>query len=235
MSDESNSSGREEDAALGAEYVLGLLSSEEHARVAERARTDAALRSDLRFWRTRFSQLDDGFAETPAPANVWHRLEQRLFAEQSRPGFWNSLALWRSLASAAALVAIVAIGVNIATPRPDPTAFAAQLVAALAQDGSNVSMVALYNASTGQVRLTSLSGAPVADKDYELWAIEGTDAPKSMGVIPVDARVDVKVAPDVLAGFGAGTILAITLEQKGGSPTGAPQGPIVAKGAATQI
>jgi len=108
-------------------------------------------------------------------------------------------------------------------------------VAALHEEGSNVSFVALYNETTGQVRLTSLSGDAVPDKDYELWAIEGANAPKSMGVIPVNARTDVKLAPDVLAGFGEGTILAITLEAKGGSSTGAPQGPIVAKGAATQI
>ena len=40
---------------------------------------------------------------------------------------------------------------------------------------------------------------------------------------------------ETLKGAGPFTVLAITLEQKGGSPTGAPQGPIVAKGAATAI
>ena len=128
-----------------------------------------------------------------------------------------------------------AIGVNVATPRPDPNAFAAQLVAALNAQGSTVSVVALYNATTGQVRLTTLSGDAVPDKDYELWAIEGSNAPKSMGVIPINQRVDVKVAPDILAGFGPGTTLAITLESKGGSKTGAPQGPVVAAGQATPI
>jgi anti-sigma-K factor RskA len=45
----------------------------------------------------------------------------------------------------------------------------------------------------------------------------------------------VTVKPDILAGFGSGTTLAITLEQQGGSPTGKAQGPIVAVGKATQI
>ena len=235
MSDDADISGGSEDRFLAAEYALGLLTPAEHATVAARLRTDAALRADLSFWRGRLAALDTQFAETPAPAAVWPELERRLFADGKRAGWWNSLALWRGVSAAALAVAAIAIGVNLATPRPDPNAFAAQLVAALSAQGSNVSVVALYNATTGQVRLTTISGSAIPDKDYELWAIEGSNPPKSMGVIAIDARTEIKLSPDVLKGFGPGTVLAITLEGKGGSPTGAPQGPIVAKGAATQI
>jgi anti-sigma-K factor RskA len=235
MSDDSDISGLDGDNVLAAEYVLGLLAPDQHAAVAVRVRTTPALRADVRFWRTRLSSLDAEFVETPAPAAVWAALERRLFAGAARAGWWNSLALWRGLSAAAAAIAVVAIGINIATPRPDPNAFAAQLVAALSAQGSNVQVVALYNAQTGQVRLTTLSGETVPGKDYELWAIEGTNAPKSMGVIKIDARNDVKVTPEILAGFGPGTTLAISLEPAGGSKTGAPTGPVVAAGKATQI
>jgi anti-sigma-K factor RskA len=235
MSDESQIGGDDEDRLLVAEYALGVLPASENMGVRARLKAEPALRADLKFWRMRLASLDDEFAETPAPAGVWGRIEQRLFTGQARPGFWNSLALWRSVTAGALAVAAIAIGLNVTTPRPDPKAFAAQLVAALHEEGSNVSFVALYNATTGQVRLTALSGDVVADKDYELWAIEGADAPKSMGVIAVNARTEMTLPPDILAEFGEGTILAVTLEQKGGSPTGAPQGPIVAKGAATEI
>ena len=235
MSDDSDIAGGSEDGFLVAEYALGLLKPEEYAALGARLRTDRALQADLRFWRGRLASLDTEFAETPAPAATWSKIEKRLFPAAAKSSFWDSIALWRGLSAAAAAIAVIAIGVNIITPRPDANAFAAQLVAALNAEGSNVSVVALYNATTGQVRLTALSGDAVPDKDYELWAIEGSNAPKSMGVVSVTSRNDVKVAPDVLAGFGPGTVLAITLERKGGSPTGAPQGPIVAKGAATQI
>jgi anti-sigma-K factor RskA len=235
MSDDSDITGHNEDEFLVAEYALGLLKPDEYAALGARLLTDRALQADLRFWRGRLASLDGQFAETPAPAAVWSKLERRLFPATAKAGFWDSLALWRGLSAAAAAIAVIAIGVNIVTPRPDANAFAAQLVAALNAEGSNVQVVALYNATTGQVRLTALSGDAVPDKDYELWAIEGSNAPKSMGVISISSRNDVKVAPDVLAGFGPGTVLAITLERKGGSPTGAPQGPIVAKGAATQV
>ena len=44
-----------------------------------------------------------------------------------------------------------------------------------------------------------------------------------------------RISQDILIDFGEGTTLAVTLEQKGGSPTGVAQGPIVAVGKATQI
>ena len=68
-----------------------------------------------------------------------------------------------------------------------------------------------------------------------LWAIQGGNNPISMGVIPVDQRSAVEISPDVMAGWGEGSILAITLEEAGGSPDGNPHGPIVAKGAVTKI
>lgn len=236
MSDDRDISGAGEDGVLAAEYVLGVLPPDEYAAVGQRLRTDAALRADYRLWRNRLSTLDAQFAETPAPAGVWTRIERRLFASPAgQRGLWNSIGFWRSLSAAAALVAIVAIGVNVVTPRPDPNAFAAQLVAALSAQGSNVSVVALYNASTGQLRLTTLSGDAVPDKDYELWAIEGSNPPRSMGTFPINQRVDLKLTPEELAGFGPGTTLAISLEPKGGSTTGAPTGPVVAAGQAKAI
>jgi anti-sigma-K factor RskA len=234
MSDESNISGHDEDSLLVAEYVLGLLPEAERASLRARLKAEPALRSDLNFWRSRLASLDVEFAETAAPVGVWPRIEQRLFTGQEKSGWWNSLALWRSVAAGAFAVAAIAVAVNVTTPRVDPKAFAAELVAALTAEGSNVSFVALYN-SSGELRITPLSGEQFTDKDYELWAIEDGGPAKSMGVIAANARNDVKISQDILVDFGEGTTLAVTLETKGGSPTGVAQGPIVAVGKATPI
>jgi anti-sigma-K factor RskA len=223
--------------ALVAEYVLGLLSVSEHDRVGRLIEDDAALRAERDFWLSRFSALNDEYAETPVPARVYDAINARLFgASQARQSasFWESLMVWRTIAGGALAVAIAAVGFNIAQPAPDADALATQLVAALEGDDSNVRFVALYDGS-GNVRLTALSGDDVPDRDYELWAIQGDNAPVSMGVIPVNARSSITLSPEILAGWGAGSVLAISLEPDGGSPTGAPTGPVVATGVATQI
>lgn len=236
MSADDDISGPDADRAAAGEFVLGLLPAEQRAAFAARLASEPALRAEVAAWQRHFSSLDEAFSPAPAPAGNWSRIEARLFgAARGRVSLWNSVPFWRSFSGVAAAAAIIAIAINLASPPPDPNMFAAQLVAALHAEGSTVSFVALYNPQTGQIRLTALSGDAVPDKDYELWAIEGDKAPMSMGVVAVTARSDMRLTPQVLAGFGPGTVLAITLEQKGGSPTGAPQGPIVAKGLATPV
>ena len=100
----------------------------------------------------------------------------------------------------------IAVGINVTAPRPDPTAFAAQVVAALSKEGSGVSVVALYNTQTGQIRLTGLSGQTVADKDYELWAIEGANAPTTPAGDRVFNERGVEVIPAILANSGGVTV-----------------------------
>jgi anti-sigma-K factor RskA len=239
MSDETNMGGKsEDDRVLAAEYVLGLLPVAEHPSVAARIASEPAMRDEERLWRLRLQSLDRQFEEVAAPAAALPKVESRLFGDTRQTGlsgFWNSLAVWRTLAAAGVAVAAIAIGFNVLTPRVDPKLFAEQLVAALQDQGQGVSFVALYDPLSGSVRLTALSGAQVPDKDYELWAIEGSQAPVSMGVVQVDKHQNVRISPQVAAQFGAGTVLAVTLEQKGGSPTGQPQGAVVAMGTATLI
>ena len=133
-------------------------------------------------------------------------------------------------------MAVVAVGFNMITPRVDPNALATQLVAALqAQEGSGVEFVAFYDQVSGEVRITSLSGEALPDRDYELWYIKGDAPAVSMGVLPINQRREIPLDAAAKAVIGAGTTLAVTLEQKGGSPTGVAQGPIVAVGTVLPI
>jgi anti-sigma-K factor RskA len=229
--------GPDGDRILVAEFALGLLDAAEHDAVGRRIAAEPQLRRELALWRLRLSSLDREFAETPAPSGVLDRIERRLFATTAPAspwaGFWNNLGLWRGLAAAGLAAAIIAVGYNVLVPRAPLTG--QELVAALEQEGSGIKLVAFYDEASGTVRLAALGGEAVPNKDFELWAIKGSNAPVSMGVIKVDARNSVEVSAQLKSGFGVGTILAVTLEPKGGSPTGLPTGPIVAKGAATAI
>ena len=224
--------------ALVAEYVLGLLDSAEHDRVGRLIENDPALRTERDFWTTRFAALNREYEDVPVPGHLINAIEARAFGDVVRAKgaakFWDSLMVWRGIAAGALAVAVIAVGFNVLQPAPTSSVLATQLVAALEEEGSNVKFVALYDGA-GNVRLTALSGDAVPDKDFELWAIQGGNNPVSMGVIPVNARSAVSVPADVMKGLGEGSVLAITLEAKGGSTDGAPHGPIVAKGAVTRI
>jgi anti-sigma-K factor RskA len=221
------------DQLLAAEYALGLLDGAARGRFAARLAHDPALHQDLRFWQQRFAGLDDEFAETTPPPNIYAQIERRLFPATATPGLWGSLAFWRGLAAAGVVVAVLGVGFGVWAPRApltDP-----QLVAALEAQGSDVKFVAVYNRAAGTINIAAISGAAVPDKDFELWAIHGSASPVPMGLLPIDTKSSIPVSAAMQQDMAAGTVFAVSLEPKGGSPTGLPTGPIVAKGAATPI
>jgi anti-sigma-K factor RskA len=233
----------EDDRVLVAEYALGLLEGGERAQVAHRIANEPALRTEMRLWRDRLATMDREFAESPAPTDALNRIERRLWGEATAEpkrrgwfGWWSSLPALRGMVLTGHVLALAAIGYIFVQPRPDATMLATQLVAALqANEGSGVEFVAFYDQQSGAVRITSLAGQAIADKDYELWYIHGDAPAVSMGVLPVDQRREIPLDAAAKAGIEAGTTLAVTLEQKGGSPTGVAQGPIVAVGKVTPI
>ena len=232
--------GMDGDRALAAEYVLGLLSPADRTVMRRRLDAEPALAAEARLWQSRFAGLDAEFEELAPPARLLAAIERRAFGEVPKAAglasWWNSLALWRGMTAGAAAVAVMALGFGLTRPAPlDPTAVAVQLVAALEQEGSATKFLALYDGATGSVRLTAVSGEAVADRDLELWYIDDTDAPVSMGVIKVTGRTEVALPREARIKFEDGTVLAITLEPKGGSPTGVPTGLIVAAGPAVEI
>ena len=239
MSSDADIGGRDEDSLLVAEHVLGLLDAGSARDVARRIRTEPEMARHALFWQTRLAAFDEQFEEHAPPADAFAAIERRLYGASAQPswGWWNNLALWRSLAAAGLVVAVLSIGSMLLRPAPlAPEEFATQLVAALeAQENSGVQFVALYDPRQGAVRLVSLSGQPPADRDYELWAIQGEAAPVSVGIVAIEGRSEMPLPSALGQNFGEGTVLAVSVEPKGGSPSGAPTGPIVAKGPATPI
>ena len=65
-----------------------------------------------------------------------------------------------------------------------------------------------------------------AGRALELWAVPGQGAPRSLGLVSGERGATVLRA-NLLQGVAA---FAVSLEPAGGSPTGAPTGPIVSVG-----
>jgi anti-sigma-K factor RskA len=173
------------------------------------------------------------YPEVEPPASVKVALDRRLFTGGGRVGaggvsWWSSLALWRGLAVASlATLAIYAALPYISPPAETPEL---RLVASLAAEGSDVRYLAMYDAARGEVGLSHVSGEKAADRDFELWVIEGQNPPVSMGLVPGGATVQITLTPEIREKLASGAVLAISLEPAGGSPTGQPTGPVVAAG-----
>jgi anti-sigma-K factor RskA len=126
------------------------------------------------------------------------------------------LRIWQastgvSLAIAASLAAFIVL-------RPVP----AQRVAVLAPPSGAVPILVATAEPNGtlSVRPNGTIAVP-GDRDLELWALAaGETRPHSLGVLPAGGR-------QLVASLPAGTQLLVSLEPRGGSPTGQPTGPVV--------
>lgn len=235
MVDERQPGGDEPDV-LAAEYVLGVLPAGERAAARARLETDLSFRRSVEDWENRLSDLNDQFEEAVPPAGAFARIEERLFGAADTTSsagvlsrLWGSVALWRGLSVAAiALIAVTAaLRPDLFTPR---TPESPPLVVAMAQDGSPVRFVGLYDSASRSLRLNRIAGERDAQRDFELWVIEGGNDPVSLGVLPAEDTVTVALNERATALVHSDAVLAISSEPLGGSPTGQPTGPVVALG-----
>ena len=210
----------EEADLLAAEYVVGVLDLSERAAVEARLRHDTGFAARVVAWEGRFADLNDDYAPVATP-DVFARIEARLFPQAPVPRrSWFS-GLW---GAALGTLAAVGLAAYLLLAPVDPT-----LQAVLSADASPLRYEAVI--AGDEMTLTRVAGAAAdASQDYELWIIVGDAAPVSLGVLRGDS-----VTLPTPQGAATGYVLAVTLEQLGGSPTGAPLGPIVAAGALTAI
>ena len=224
----------EGDDLVAAEYVLGVLPLAEREATTRRIETDPAFARLVDAWQVRLTSLSAAYADVTPPAGTKTAIDRRLFSTAASPAatsgsVWSSLALWRGLT----LAALVAFAVAIALPYAGGPALKPaeqRLVASLADDGTDVRYLAVYDAARHEIGLSQVAGERGQGRDFELWVIEGQNAPRSLGVIPVGDNVRVSVAAAVGRAVATGSVFAISVEPQGGSPTGAPTGPVVAAG-----
>ena len=94
-------------------------------------------------------------------------------------------------------------------------------------------MILAYAEEDGGLHIQALQNMATraGDKALELWAIPPGQAPHSFGLVSPEGLTALRRAQG-LAGVQQ---LAITLEPPGGSPTGAPTGPVIMSGDVLKI
>ena len=67
---------------------------------------------------------------------------------------------------------------------------------------------------------------------HELWVIPSGGKPRSLGTMPAARQMHMRLADALAELMRQGATIAISVEPPGGSPTGAPTGPVIASGIA---
>lgn len=227
---------RDEEAALTAEYVLGLLSDDETQAFEDVLAVEPSLREEYAFWADRMVALTDDVPAVSPPPGVLARLKQQLFDDAPQSATDKAAATGRSWLSRlgflpavgggllAAAVALLVVNI-MAVPEPAAPIYTAQIVA---EDDSLI-VQASYSEATRTLTLTRQQGEAREGRSLELWLIAGDAAPVSLGVLPDDPNATIVVDPSLVPALSGG-LLAITDEPEGGSPIDGPTGDLVAAG-----
>ena len=222
--------------ALAAEYVAGTLRGPARRRFENLLPGHPALQRAVRQWQDRLMPLTGAVQPETPPARVWQAVQQRLWPKpvaEIQP-WWRRLALWRSV-SALATVAALSFGLLLSNPVPTQ----APVLVVLQSTGAGGVTVSSFIASVSGDG-SSLVTQPIqpvalqADRVLELWSLPPQGAPRSLGLIKANGTTVLARDRLPLTLLKGGTAaLAVSVEPPGGSPTGAPTGPVVFAGKLT--
>ena len=208
---------------LAADYAIGLMPAAARRRFEQLLLEDAALRAELAYWQDSLASLTEALPEQPVPERVWQGITaridpQKLHVPQKR-SFWNWMRVTAALCS---LVVVVFLSVLY---NRDDARYSATLLTADSQPALRV----LAHDNYLQVEPLALAAVD-PERSLELWAIPANGKPISLGVIPASGKGKVALSDAQKVLIGKPIALAVSLEPKGGSPTGQPTGPVLYQG-----
>lgn len=241
-----------------AELALGLLDGAEHDAARRRAAADPVFAAEVQRWRERLAPMLDEIGEADVPPALWSRIAGALggraapaapaalaaASNDNQAATEQRLAFYRRWSVGATAVA-AALGLFLVLePRPEavppmpvtPVAPAqpvaeAPMVAAMAAKDSDAKLVATWEPNARS--LTVAAAGDIANDgkhSHELWFIVTGAKPKSLGVMPTNGRMHAQLAAEIAEALREGTVIAVSVEPVGGSPTGQPTGPVIAAG-----
>jgi anti-sigma-K factor RskA len=216
--------------ALATEYVLGTLRGAARRRFAAIAAANLDARRILRRTEIWFSPLALRLRPVKPPAPVWDDIARQV-GEGSR-GSTRVAAPWAGwrVVALAASVATVALATTLATRPPRiETRMAPPRYIAIVVDAKRPLWLLTESPEGGTMRALAIGMIEIdPTRSFELWSLpDDGGAPVSLGLLQTVGESSLMLssrAREVLAGSST---VAVSVEPRGGSPTGAPTGPVV--------
>ena len=238
---------------LAAEYVLGTLRGPARVRFERMMKGDANLRIAVQAWQSRLVPIVAAIDPVDPKDRVWDAIVRRTAAAETSPaqaGLWNSLALWRAIGLAASgATAALLVSVIVFAPEAPRPASAPQIVrvpaselpaayfAVLSDPKSQKPVLAVSARRTSDRMTVKMLDASIAvqGRSLELWALPPGGAPRSLGLVGLRDKDTLALKAVADQSLGDATVLAVSLEPSGGSPTAAPTGPVLYSGPCVKI
>jgi len=228
----------ESDEILAGEYVLGVLSLEARRRIETRMVSDQPFARLVARWQSNMASFNGEYQEQQPSVTIFQAIERRLFVENQkvevRHGLWNAIGFWRGLSCVTSAVAAAAIFYIAAAQFTQAPTDANGVVAELSAPNDPVALRVSFNPTDGRLRIIPVADQS-AEKSLQLWLVPGSGAPTSLGVFEAGADGELLIPAELRSRIGQGATLAVSVEPRGGSPTGLPTGPVIASGSARNM
>lgn len=210
-------------ARIADEYVVGTLLGAARRRFERVCTRNAAAMEAVRMAEDRLLPLSLSLAPVAPEAATWNAICARTVGPA--PGRRGARLTTRWTAALAAVVALTALGLGwFLLQRPPATQEIAQVTT---QEGTTLWTLA---ASVDGRRIEVDASREVRaepGRSFELWALPDGGAPVSLGLLPATGKASRELTPAQRAALQATAKVAVSLEPPGGSPTGAPTGPVL--------
>lgn len=233
----------EDRETMAAEYALGTLDANERAQAQALETSDSEFAARVRYWENYLGALVDGVEPVEPRRDLFPQIKAQIAANSGARGGAEVIDLrrrlhrWRGTAVAAsALAASLLLFVGLRDFAPDylPAALrpdGARYVAVIQQSKDAPAFLLTVDTRSRSFTVRRVGAEPPQGRAYELWLVHDKfPGPRSLGVVSEHEFT----RPAALANYDPRIIseatYAVSVEPPGGSPTGAPTGPVVFTG-----
>lgn len=229
----------EDREVMAAEYVLGTLDANERAQAEALLASDSEFAARVRHWENYLGALIANVEPVEPRRDLFPRIRAMIGGGGGAQiiDLTRRLNRWRGatfVASAIAASLLLFVAVKDFAPdylpavlRPDNPRY----VAVIQQSKDAPAFLLTVDTRTKSFTVRRVGAAPPAGRSFELWLVHDKfPAPRSLGVVSereftrpaAFAQYDPRIINEAT--------YAVSVEPPGGSPTGAPTGPVVFTG-----